>query len=96
MNVRNKFEILISLQNLFVRTFLKYVSNRYLGDNLNNFICEESIWMIFICASISIKLECYMFLFIENTHEWEGLISIPILSMELFKSFTLFSLKFLI
>jgi len=39
--------------------------------------------MIFRRTSLSIKLEYYMFLFIENTNEWEGLISIPILSIEL-------------
>ena len=57
--------------------------NQYLGDNLNNFICEESIWMIFICASMSIKLECYMLLFIENTDKWERLITMLVFSIEL-------------
>jgi len=52
-----------------IRMFYTSVRNQYLGDNLNNFICENLIQMIFICASMSIKLECYMFLFIENTNE---------------------------
>jgi len=35
----------------------KYVMNQYLGGSLNNFVCEELIWMIFICTSIPIKTE---------------------------------------
>jgi len=41
--------------------FYKYARNQYLGDSLNNFVYEESIWIIFICASMSNKMECYMF-----------------------------------
>jgi len=72
-----------------IRFFYKYAMNRYLGDILNNFVYDESIWMIFICVSMSIKMECYMFLFTEDTYEWEGLTPIPIFSIESLKSFTL-------
>jgi len=75
-----------------VRSFYKYANNRYLGDSVNNFVCKELIWMIFICASMSIKMECYMFLFIENTDEWEWLTPIPIFSIKSLKSFTCFYL----
>ena len=61
-----------------IKDFYKYAMNWYLGDILNNFVCKESIQMIFICASMLIKMECYMFLFIKNTYEWEGWISIAI------------------
>jgi len=65
-----------------IRIFSKDVRNQCLGDNLNNFICEELIWMTFTCASISIRLGYCMFLF-------KGLISIPILWIEIFYSFNL-------
>jgi len=80
-----------------IRSFYKYVRNQYLGDYLNNLVCEESIWMIFICASMSIKMKCYMFLFIENTNEWEweGWISITIFPIDSSKSFTLILFNFL-
>jgi len=61
-----------------IMSFYKYAKNWYLGDYLNNFVCEELIWMIFIWVSMSIKMKCYMFLFIENTNKWEGWTSIPI------------------
>ena len=48
-----------------IRSFYKYARNQYLGDSLNNFVCEKSIWMSFICGSISIKVEYY-------TDKWEG------------------------
>ena len=44
---------------VMIRSFYKYEKNQYLGDSVNNFVCKESIWMIFICASISIKIEYY-------------------------------------
>jgi len=80
---------------VMIRGFCKYASNRYLGDTLNNFVCEESIWVIFVCASMSIKIECYMFLFIKNTNEWEGWISIPIFPIDSSKSLTMFLFNFL-
>ena len=49
-----------------IKSFCKFARNRYLGDNLNNFVIDMNI---FICASMSIKMKCYMFLFIENTYE---------------------------
>jgi len=52
-----------------IRSFYKYARNRYLGDSLNNFVCEKLMLMICICESMSIKIECYMFLFIETTNE---------------------------
>jgi len=89
--------MLIVLYHLFVMiiSFYKYARNRYLGDNHNNFVCKESIWMIFISASMSIKMNCYIFLFIENTKGWEWLNPIPIFSIESSKSFTLFLFIFL-
>ena len=47
--------------------FYKYAMNQYLEDIFNNFLCEESIWMIFIYVSIPIKMKFYIFCFIENT-----------------------------
>jgi len=44
-----------------IKSFYKYARNQYLGNYLNNFVCEESIWMIFIYALMSIKMKCYMF-----------------------------------
>ena len=35
--------------------------NRYLGDSLNNFVCEKLIGLIFICATTSVKMKFYMF-----------------------------------
>jgi len=63
-----------------IRSFYKYERNRYLGDSLNNFVFEKSILMFFICASMSIKMECYMF---ETTNEREGLTSFPIFLIEI-------------
>jgi len=40
-----------------------YARNQYLGDILTNFVCEESIRIIFICALKSIKMKCYMFFY---------------------------------
>jgi len=57
---------------VLIKKIYKHTMNQYLEDNLNNFVCEESIWMIFICASKSIKMKCYMFLCIEDKDEWEG------------------------
>jgi len=76
-----------------IRRFYKYAKNWYLGENFNNFVYKKLIWiqMVFICSSISIKIECYIFLFIENT-KWERWIPISIFSI---KSFTLFLFKFL-
>ena len=74
-----------------IRSFYKYARNRYLWHSLNNFVCEELIWMTFICASMSIKIECYMF---KTTNEWEVLTPFPTLLIELFYSFILFSFNF--
>jgi len=71
-----------------IKSFYKYARNQYLGDSLNNFVCEESIWMIFICASISIMIE-YCHLLKKNIEEWEGWTSIPIFSIDSYQSFTL-------
>ena len=78
-----------------IEYFYKYARNRYLEDILNNFVCEESIWMIFIRASMSIKMECYMFLFIENTNEWERWTTISIFPIDSFKHLLCFYLIFL-
>jgi len=51
--------------------------------------------MILIYANMSIKLKCYVFLFIESTNKWEWLTPIPNFSIELSKSFTLFLFNFL-
>jgi len=73
-----------------IMSFYKYARNQYLGNSLNNVVCEELTWMIFICASMSIKIEYYMF---KTTDEWEGLTSFPIFLIEIFYSFILFSCK---
>jgi len=52
-----------------IRSFYKYVRNRYLGDSFHNFVCEESIWMIFICVSTSIKTGYYNFVVKIQTSE---------------------------
>jgi len=49
----------------------------------------------FICISISIKMECYMFLFIETTGQVRRINHIQIFSIESSKSFTLFLFNFL-
>jgi len=59
-----------------------------MGDSLNNFVCEESIWMIFICASISIKIVYYMLL--KSTNEWEVWTPILIFPIDLYKSLLCF------
>ena len=73
-----------------IRSFYKYAMNWYLGDSLNNFVCEKSIWMIFICASMLIKMKSYMF---KTIDKWEGLTPFPIFLIEIFYSFILFSCK---
>jgi len=70
-----------------VMSFYKYTRNKYLGDSLNNFVCEESIWIIFIYASISIKVEYYNLL--KNTKEWEEWTPIPIFPIDSYEAFTL-------
>jgi len=42
---------------VMIKSFYKYAINRYLGHSLTNFVCEKFIWMICICASMSIKIE---------------------------------------
>jgi len=80
-----------------IRSFYKYARNQYLGDSLNNFVCTESIWIIFIYALIPIKTKYYSLL--KNTKEWEGWTPIPIFSIDSYKYFTLLyliSCKFII
>jgi len=52
---------------VMIKSFYKYARNR--RDSLNNFICKESIWIIFICVSVSIKIEYYILL--KNRDEWD-------------------------
>jgi len=52
---------------------------------------RQSIWMIFICASMLIKMKCYMF---KTTNEWEGLTTFQIFLIELFYPFTLVLFNF--
>ena len=56
------------------------LQKNYLGNILNNFICEESIKMTFIRASISIKGHHIMIN--QNTKEWERWNQIPIFPIE--------------
>jgi len=71
-----------------IKSFYKYVRYRYLGDFLNNFICDKSIWITFICASMLIMMGCYMF---KTTNEWEWLTIFPIFLIENFYSLLLFN-----
>ena len=50
--------------------------------------------MSFICASTLIKMECYMFSFIETINEYEGLTLFPIFPIDSSKSFTLLLFNF--